>query len=72
MVVRSVGRSVITESTRVISALPAAKALSTARHIVASQTVLIMLCPEPVAENNLRIDSGRLKGRLVLDDDESH
>src|SRR6266852_6061131 len=50
MVVRCVGRSVIAESARVISAFPAAKALSTARHIVASQTVLIMLCPKPVAK----------------------
>jgi hypothetical protein len=38
--------------------LPAAKALSTARHIAVNQTVLIMLCPRPVAEINLRIDSG--------------
>jgi len=49
MVVRSVGRSVITESARVIKALPTAKALGTARQIAASQTVLIMLCPRPVS-----------------------
>ena len=45
MVVSSVGRSVAEEGARVITALPTAKVLSTARQMVASQIVLIILSP---------------------------
>ena len=58
MVVRSVGRSVAEEGVRVITALPTAKVLSTARQMVASQIVLIILSPKPCAQRSLRIDSG--------------
>jgi hypothetical protein len=46
MVVRSVGCSVAEEGVRVITALPTAKVLSTARQMVASQIVLIILSPK--------------------------
>jgi hypothetical protein len=46
------------ESAGVLRALPTAKTLSSARHIVASQTVLIILCPRPYPQTSLRIDSG--------------
>ena len=58
MVVSSVGRSVAEEGARVITALPTAKVLSTARQIVASQIVLIILSPKPSAHDRLPIDSG--------------
>ena len=47
MVVSSVGRSVAEEEVRVITALPMAKVLSTARQVVASQIVRIILSPKP-------------------------
>ena len=47
MVVGSVGRSVAEEGMRVITALPTANVLSTARQMVASQIVLIILSPKP-------------------------
>jgi hypothetical protein len=43
---------------RVITALPTAKVLSTARQMVASQIVLIILSPKPSAPDRLPIDSG--------------
>src|SRR5882757_3461980 len=63
MVVSSVGRSVAEEGARVITALPTAKVLSTARQMVASQIVLIILMPQaPIGPHRFR----RLKGGLKV------
>jgi len=57
-VVWSIGRSVAEETARVITALPTARVLSTAKQTVATQIVLIILMPKPRAHLTVPMDSG--------------
>jgi len=52
------------ESAGVLRALPTAKALSTAKHMVASQTVLIILSLRPVIIEQVSASIRAVRGQL--------
>jgi hypothetical protein len=53
-------------SASVFNALPAAKALTTTRHIIASQTVLIIFESPHIADDVRVFDSGWKLGKIAV------